>query len=790
MSLYLWESNGLFFVKKNNYGHFMLKKSEKKLKAASKLLEHKGKFSKKFKFKLEPNSEKLYKLDLHIENIAHKGLVVKILFFDKNKDELPYIPLGWTWSEKYKKPYKYYSSAKGSDDFYFDAPAQANEVAIFINNWETKTDFYLSSPIRINQTNISSAYPINLKSISFSFRNLNKKYYYIDLDFEDFTNRPMKKVILSAKLFLNAKLSYEKIFDWDFDESLGLHYKLVSEAENSLKIPLILPSKDDYKISISLTSADKSFRFLNKPPQILYSYDLAYKNNFYRPNLNNNLAYIEVKGPSKKYDFKINENTVYNVEFFTKNSLEDKNQSSKAGLMSIEFYDKNFNLVNVPIPGFYLSKRFGYFKYLSAFTNDTQQNFIIKPSKDAKHCRLVFYTHENTSFMLKSDFKLHYYGLQSEEQIKRSISLIKDLKQVSSQNLDLPFVIIFTGTKPIGEGQRANRSMMMAKSWAKQGAPVIYVYYADEYRFLENPKDGTLLQVPNHIFMQTINVLLDIETQNKLLLISIPDKNAVQLIDKMKYYNWNIVYEARDEWEEFYHVGQAKWYKYLFEKYIASKADAVISVSPPLKQKLIEMGANKDSSYIIANATTSEFIKKANPSLIERSSNKKNNTKTIGYFGHLTASWFDWDLLKLTAERMPGYKFEIIGHGYPLDLYIPRNIELFGPKNHDEIIELSKNWCVGLIPFKVSKLSAAVDPIKIYEYLALGLKVVSCYMSQIEDYPITYLYKDSIDFYQYLQKALKHDVTSSEWNCVKNFVQTCSWEERINQTQNLFNDMV
>jgi hypothetical protein len=46
-------------------------------------------------------------------------------------------------------------------------------------------------------------------------------------------------------------------------------------------------------------------------------------------------------------------------------------------------------------------------------------------------------------------------------------------------------------------------------------------------------------------------------------------------------------------------------------------------------------------------------------------------------------------------------------------------------------------WSTAVIPFRMGPLADGVDPIKIYEYLAFGLPVVSFRMPQISDYPYT-----------------------------------------------------
>ena len=134
----------------------------------------------------------------------------------------------------------------------------------------------------------------------------------------------------------------------------------------------------------------------------------------------------------------------------------------------------------------------------------------------------------------------------------------------------------------------------------------------------------------------------------------------------------------------------------------------------------------KINKFLFRNGLNEDFVQK--------SYKNKPDNKTIGYFGHLTGSW---ESLIQVAKHRPNYYFEIIGHSEPKSLNLPSNVSILGPKNHLEINEIASNWSVAIIPFKVSKLSDAVDPIKIYEYLALNLPVVSFKMPQIENYPNT-----------------------------------------------------
>ena len=89
-------------------------------------------------------------------------------------------------------------------------------------------------------------------------------------------------------------------------------------------------------------------------------------------------------------------------------------------------------------------------------------------------------------------------------------------------------------------------------------------------------------------------------------------------------------------------------------------------------------------------------------------------------------SWFDWPLLMQSAETLSDIEFEIIGRVESLPPGpLPANVILKGEMPHPEAMKRLCEASVALIPFKVTALTRMVDPVKIYEYMAAGLPVVS-----------------------------------------------------------------
>jgi hypothetical protein len=96
----------------------------------------------------------------------------------------------------------------------------------------------------------------------------------------------------------------------------------------------------------------------------------------------------------------------------------------------------------------------------------------------------------------------------------------------------------------------------------------------------------------------------------------------------------------------------------------------------------------------------------------------------FGYVGTI-ASWFDWGAVDALAARYPDATVRLIG---PCEAPPPRlrpNVERLPAIPQHRVYEAMRAFSVGLIPFRVNALTECVDPVKYYEYRAMGLPVLS-----------------------------------------------------------------
>ena len=95
-------------------------------------------------------------------------------------------------------------------------------------------------------------------------------------------------------------------------------------------------------------------------------------------------------------------------------------------------------------------------------------------------------------------------------------------------------------------------------------------------------------------------------------------------------------------------------------------------------------------------------------------------------------SWFDAALVRDTARLLPRWSFVLVGpararlreiEGLP-------NLRLLGPRPYASLPALFAGADAGIVPFRLTPMTHAIHPIKVYEYLAAGLPVVSTPMQE------------------------------------------------------------
>lgn len=171
---------------------------------------------------------------------------------------------------------------------------------------------------------------------------------------------------------------------------------------------------------------------------------------------------------------------------------------------------------------------------------------------------------------------------------------------------------------------------------------------------------------------------------------------------------------------------------YRMESELANRVDKIIYTAKNIKDKYKEI-KNKSRMLYVPNGIDFEFFEKADKSFPEEFKNIPE--PRIIYVGAIH-EWFDVDLVYYCASKLPSYNFVIIG--LPKinlsNLKNLKNIYILGIKPYSRIPGFLTYSQVGIIPFDIrnySDLVNSINPLKLYEYLACGLPVVSVKWEEI-----------------------------------------------------------
>ena len=155
----------------------------------------------------------------------------------------------------------------------------------------------------------------------------------------------------------------------------------------------------------------------------------------------------------------------------------------------------------------------------------------------------------------------------------------------------------------------------------------------------------------------------------------------------------------------------------------------------------------------------------------------------IGFHG-LLADWIDFELIKKTAAHFKNGSVVLIGKiavdaeqkvkildGVP-------NIHFLGRKPYADLPSYCKGFDVALNPFAINELTLAANPLKVREYLAAGLPVVSTDIPEVRVLDDCLVGTSHDDFILKIEHALAHPKPRNE---VSDAIAHESWEAKIEE---------
>lgn len=185
------------------------------------------------------------------------------------------------------------------------------------------------------------------------------------------------------------------------------------------------------------------------------------------------------------------------------------------------------------------------------------------------------------------------------------------------------------------------------------------------------------------------------------------------------------------------YAGHASLERFLeYERRLVECSDAVFVTAASLEERLRRIDAAKPV-FRLPNGVDFEWFQQH---VSRRSTPEDIRTiprPIVGYMGSI-ADWMDYDLVARMADRRPDVSFVFVGPvDYPkraIRLERSSNVYWLGKKEYQDVPVYIGSFDVCWIPFLGGRIVQHTNPIKLYEYFALGKPVVTTPMAEVEPY--------------------------------------------------------
>jgi len=237
-----------------------------------------------------------------------------------------------------------------------------------------------------------------------------------------------------------------------------------------------------------------------------------------------------------------------------------------------------------------------------------------------------------------------------------------------------------------------------------------------------------------------------------------------------------VVYHCVDEFSAFTDTNGAHIAS--LESDLLAKADLVVTSSGILEEEKKKQNAH--TVLVRHGVDFKHFSKALDPKLEIPEALRALPKPIIGFFG-LIAPWVDLEAIEKVAREHPTGSVVLLGKVAP-DADVSRlealpNVHFMGRRPYSELPAWCKGFDVALMPFVIDRLTLNSNPLKVREYLAAGLPVVSSDLPEVTQLGLCHIARDADDFPKKVRAALKAGGGPTRARAER--IRHESWEARV-----------
>lgn len=342
---------------------------------------------------------------------------------------------------------------------------------------------------------------------------------------------------------------------------------------------------------------------------------------------------------------------------------------------------------------------------------------------------------------------------------------------------ELKGVFFLLSGVPLDDSGGGVRGTQITLELLRRGWGVVFLN-----KFERNESRNLGLRYPHpHLFQSSIDHfnLDEFAGQHPILftkpvaaLIEFPLPDFLLLAEHLrKKYDAAITYDLLDDWTT--SLG-GKWYTPEVEKQIIKVSTHLVATLPVLVRRLESISGR--NVLLLPNAVNAHLFDPRH--FHPRPEDLPDGKRILIYTGALWGEWFDWALLGDVADTQPDAQIVLIGDYRGQAPFKKENVHFLGLKAQKELPAYLSYSDAALLPWKVSAITQATSPLKVYEYLAMRLPVVAPVLEPLRNMPGVFSATSREEFIRLAGSVMRQQLDEDE---LDRFIQKHNWPARLDE---------
>jgi len=191
-----------------------------------------------------------------------------------------------------------------------------------------------------------------------------------------------------------------------------------------------------------------------------------------------------------------------------------------------------------------------------------------------------------------------------------------------------------------------------------------------------------------------------------------------------------VVYHCIDRWQVHAPPGLERHFED-WERRLLARADGAIATAEVLREEILARRPGLPVE-VVRNAVDERWLAPVTPVRATPA-----GRPVVGFVGALY-EWLDWDLVDAVTREMSHVDFVFVGPDDGRSSFAGSkaraNVHFPGACAHEDVPQWLAGFDACWIPFRANAVARATNPVKLYEYLALGKPVVATEVAGLESF--------------------------------------------------------